>query len=111
MTKTTRYFKFTDGERTFFRATKTRVYLSGKLDAYGIGFSGKPASLGTFPAVEIDKPEYDRLTAIKAKRLGAIEARYVSPGDSWVLNSLIVPKEVEPGSREHLDALSKFFGI
>lgn len=81
---TTRYFKFTDGERTFFRATKTKVYVSGKFDNGWVGFSSKPASLGTFPAVEIDKAEYDRLTALKAVRVA--DQRFVSPQDSWVLN-------------------------
>jgi hypothetical protein len=52
---------------------------------------------------------YFKFTDGKAARVAG--QQFVSPQDSWVLNSLIVPKEVEPGSREHLDALSSFFGI
>jgi hypothetical protein len=78
----TRYFAFSTEDRTYFRATKAGVYLSGKFDTYDrVGFSSKPPSLGTFPAREIDKAEFDRLLAAKKQRTAGN-----SPQDSWVPN-------------------------
>jgi hypothetical protein len=80
----TRYYKFTDGERTYFRASK-RQYQSGWASQARSGFSGSPVPIGQYPAVEIDKAEYERLNALKAKRLAG--CRFVSASDSWVLNA------------------------
>ncbi len=88
---TQRYFKFTDGTDTYFRASKTKVYLSGVYARHAISFSGKPASLRTHPCTEIAKAEYDRLVELKTARLAQRGHTHwlIGPQDSWVENSRI----------------------
>ena len=91
---TTRYFKATDGKKTVFRASKTRVYASANIDS--ASFSAKPASAGMAPTIEITKAEYDRLTVLKHARCRIdfakyserfIQSRCSDPEQSWVRNA------------------------
>lgn len=83
---TTRYFKFTNGQRTWFRASQSRVYVSGWHNQSGFGFSAKP---GQYPAEEIDDIEYKQLVELKNARLGPAERDYTQPYHSWVRNEEI----------------------
>jgi hypothetical protein len=65
---TERFFKFTDGNRVYFRASKTKVYVSGGKGQYGIAFSTKPVIPGMHPVTEISKAEYKALVAAKIER-------------------------------------------
>lgn len=98
-----RYFKATDGERTYFRASSTRVYLSLGFDRGGSPtFSANPPSK-THPhaVVEIDKVEYNNLVKLKMERVERRNRSFValgkvagkdfypggdSPSDSWIRN-------------------------
>jgi hypothetical protein len=113
---TERYFKFTDGERTYFRATKTRAYRSGTISRGGApGFSANFMTttgsyiVAAYPADEITKAEYAALVKAKAARIERAKAEVAarpigdrtadywrstnfrgwgsSPSESWVLNS------------------------
>lgn len=77
---TTRYFKADDGERTYFRATKTKAYAGLKPDRYN--YRAWTSGAYQWPAVEITKGEYDRLNAAKQPGRAA-------PQDSWVLSAEI----------------------
>lgn len=77
------YYKFTDGERTGFRATR-RSYAAGSFSSYGISFSSY-LDFGGNPAVAIDKAEYDALNNLKAARLAGYTG-LISASDSWVWN-------------------------
>lgn len=95
---TKRYYKASDGTFTIFRATDSRVYQSAWMTVDGfktrptnMGFSAKPTyrasagisgSPGSYPAVEIDKPEYEALVAAKKARTDDN-----SPSASWVPNA------------------------
>jgi hypothetical protein len=84
---TTRYFSFTDGERTYFRATKTRAYTQGNpADRYGmLSYSASPnLRPGWHPTTEVTKAEYDRFTAIKNKRVARWSRFAPGPQDSWI---------------------------
>lgn len=84
---TKRYFKATDGERTFFRASDSRVYLSLTVDpTIHNGWSMHWDARGLHPAVEITGPEFRKLNETKKRRIGPYDARYTSAGDSWVYN-------------------------
>lgn len=80
------YYKFTDGERTYFRASE-RLYRSGIVDKYGIGFRGKFLD-GSYPVTSITEAEYYALVMIKTARAGG---RRVSPQDSWIWNKDLMP--------------------
>lgn len=98
---TKRYYKATDGQITVYRATESREYHSAQIrkeDRY-FGFSALPASPAhPYPAVEIDKAEYQSLVAQKVARIEARKAEMIAagqrvysgfggaPGDSWVAN-------------------------
>jgi hypothetical protein len=88
MSKSTRYFKATIGERVYFRASETRVYASAQMiNGRSLGFSGKPAALGASPCTEITKAEYAQLIALKQQRViesGGNVKYENSPQDSWV---------------------------
>jgi hypothetical protein len=88
-----RYFKATDGVFTVFRASRNLAFLSARMRFSGdgvaeIGFSGKP---GSYPAIEIDKAEYEAPVRAKIARRSRLEGRIVScdrePSQSWVRNS------------------------
>lgn len=86
------YYKFTDGERTAFRATN-RLYRSGIFDAHGnVSFSGDVANRPfSWPTVEIDDNEYKILVALKDGG--------TAPRDSWVWN-----KDLDKPAPEALQA-------
>lgn len=112
---TARYYKATDGGRTYFRSTQSRAYRSLTISPAGtIGFSGlEPSQLagrqnsGAYPAVEITKAEYTALVKAKAARIERVKAEVAarddrtaefwrernfrgfcdSPQDSWIFNS------------------------
>lgn len=77
-----RYFKATNGERTYFRRTGSFAFKSARLDGPYVSFSKGEVSPGAMAAVEIDKAEYLRLVAMKAER-----TRHSAPWQSYVLNS------------------------
>lgn len=84
----TTYYKATDGVITVFRATERRTYKSvfirrhvGASRTVGIGFSTKDDG---FPVVEIDRDEYQRLAAIRDKRL--LGGKTPRAQDAWVRN-------------------------
>lgn len=79
---TKRYFKATDGTRTFFRASGSFVFASANLNSYTPAFSSAAPGPFTVPAVEIDRAEYNRLHAIKTQR-----TTQAYPCESYVLNS------------------------
>lgn len=102
----TRYFKGTDGERTYFRASPTRVYrslISQTTPYFGWTFSMHDRA--PHPVVEITRQEYVALTALKVARCERIKAEWRSahpgesdqhlgyigtaPRDSWVRNDAI----------------------
>jgi hypothetical protein len=86
----TRYFKFTDGERTYFRTSASRVYLSGwSVPTGSNGFSIEPVANGRFPVVEIEAKEYQALQVTKKKRLLAAGWQHLDCAaaiDSWIWN-------------------------
>lgn len=91
MSKSTRYFKATIGERVYFRASETRVYASAQMiNGRSLSFSSKPAALGASPCTEISKAEYAQLTELKQARMqeagdqNFIKWGMASPQDSWV---------------------------
>jgi hypothetical protein len=61
---TTRYFKASDGERTYFRATKN-AYIALRSDRYN--HRGWSTVSGEWPAVAITKAEYEALVALKKR--------------------------------------------
>jgi hypothetical protein len=90
-----RYFKATDGRFTIFRATASRVYGSAWIQTNGervtlAGFSMKPAGMYPLPAIEIDRMEYHRLTALKMARIVTAggNPKWAAPSDSWVRNQV-----------------------
>lgn len=88
---TDRYFKATDGVRTYFRASPTRVYRSMST---GQGYNRRDTVLhmhdrGMFPAVEITRAEYNALMALKRIRTAGRTYHSSAPSDSWVENSEI----------------------
>ena len=96
MAKYTRYVKASNSEITVFRCSPTMTYNSAKigtahfwrgLQTFDISFSGKPASVGTLPCVEISKAEYDAFVKIKAARGIKHNMDVGSPSDSWVFNA------------------------
>jgi hypothetical protein len=94
-----RFFKFTDGERTVFRATSmVRGFRYGWTQLSWVGFSNSPvnARATTFPAVEIDDIEFRQLVALKKARViaaGGDNQRESSPQDAWVFNSQLEAEE------------------
>ncbi len=90
-----RFYKFTDGTRTIFRATGNGVgYKYGTISESGryVGFSnsGAPSKDKRFPTTEITQAEFKALTAFKAVRVisgGGDNQRQSSPQDAWVWNS------------------------
>jgi hypothetical protein len=91
---TIRYFKATDGVFTVFRATRTRGFVSAEIftksqrvDDFIFSAASTPNS---FPAVEIDKAEYDALGSLKMSRgslTGIREGRMKDdPYQSWISN-------------------------
>jgi hypothetical protein len=86
-----RYFKATNGRFTIFRASASRVYGSAWIQCSAdrvtvSGFSMKPAGVYPLPAIEIDRPEYERLNSLKASRivLQGGNPKWAAPSDSWV---------------------------
>lgn len=110
-----RYYKATDGGRTYFRSTQSRAYRSLTIGRAGtIGFSGSEPSqvrggMAAYPAVEITKAEYAALVKAKAARIELVKAEIAarddrtaefwrernfrgfcdSPQDSWIFNSAL----------------------
>jgi hypothetical protein len=83
---TTRFFAGSDGTKTVFRASATKVYASASFGRYGLGFSGKPAGPGSFPVAEITRAQYVALNALKT-RLSS--GGHMAPSDSWVPNDAL----------------------
>jgi hypothetical protein len=92
-----RYFKATNGRFTIFRASASRVYGSAWIQCSAdrvtvSGFSMKPASASVYPlpAIEIDRMEYHRLTALKMARIVTQggNPKWAVPSDSWVKNEV-----------------------
>lgn len=84
---TTRYFKATDGEKTYFRASSGAYESLTGLEpgALRFGWSFHRDGRGRHPVTEITRKEYVALIALKQKRVPGRNA----PGYSWVLNSAI----------------------
>ncbi len=110
-----RYFTATDGKKTVFRASPTRVYLFGGLKN-GPTFSTRPA-VGLWPVVEVSKAEYDRLVALKVARINRRNARlrargkttypdYGSPWESWIDNADLAPEISEADIDAHIARLA-----
>ena len=77
-----RYFKATDGIKTYFRASPSRAYLSmSRVEDYK-GWVFHLHNKGMFPVTEIDAVEYRALAALKKKR----DSYATAPRDSWVFN-------------------------
>jgi hypothetical protein len=92
----TRFFMATDGKITVFRASPTRVYLSGALTNIGINFSAKPAAQsGLWPAKEIGAKAYKLLVAEKMARCKRENVRDDAPSNSWVRNAEVGPTDAE----------------
>jgi hypothetical protein len=105
----TRYFKATDGSRTYFRASETKIYQSIIVYPSGyVSFSSKPAGKsiivgGDYPAIEIDAAAYRALQAAKMARVRALymakgvdplpRGAGTAPTDSWVRNADLVETE------------------
>lgn len=106
---TIRYFKATDGDRTFFRASPTRVYLSASVFPDYRDFVLHWDARGPFPVTEITRQEFKALVALKAARIEREKAAYraahpgtpnslsswgTAPRDSWVANEDIEAETV-----------------
>lgn len=84
-----RYFKATDGKRTYFRASPTRVYLSATIDPTVFnGFILHRDARGRFPVAEITGAEYRQLITAKQKRAALEGVRSDAPCDSWIENGV-----------------------
>jgi hypothetical protein len=109
---TSRYFKFTDGKRTYFRASTCRIYRAGWSAPDGVsGFLTQDAELGQFPTVEIDGKEFRALQVAKRKRLVAAGWPYLklaAPMDSWIWNrdlpTALAGFARSPHQQQHEDA-------
>jgi hypothetical protein len=99
---TSRYFKFTDGKRTYFRGSASRIYQAGWSVPNGAnGFSAEPAERDQFPTIEIDGKEFRALQVAKRKRLRAAGWRHLklaSKIDSWVWNRGLPSRKTEAES-------------
>jgi hypothetical protein len=101
---TTRYFKATDGQITFFRGTGISTGFRYGWRARGhsrgyLGFSNacRDSKAAYFPATEITKAEFKALVALKAARViasGGDNARESSPQDAWVDNAALAAEVV-----------------
>jgi len=106
----TRYFKFTDGERTYFRTSASRVYLSGwSVPTGSNGFSIEPVANGRFPVVEIEAKEYQALQVTKKKRLLAAGWQHLDCAaaiDSWVWNHGLASQDpiAKPADQARVEA-------
>lgn len=78
---TTRYFAATDGNKTYFRASPTRVYRSMSKNNWP-GWMFSMHARGPYPVHEITGKEYRALINLKAKR----DPKATAPRDSWVFN-------------------------
>jgi len=99
----TRYFKATDGKRTFFRASPTRAYQSLTVYPDWRDWCLHRDGRGVFPATEITRQEYNALIALKNERGLRDQAKWeesngrswnggaflTAPGDSWVYNEVL----------------------
>jgi hypothetical protein len=114
-----RFYKFTDGTRTIFRATGNGIgYKYGTVGGYSGGYVGF-SNIGinyrakVFPTTEITQAEFKALTTLKALRVkaaGGDNQRQSSPQDAWVWNSQLEPTDASDdalddpnyvGSRHH----------
>lgn len=80
---TKRYFKATDGERTYFRASPSMPYQSLTPIAPGQRWAMHLHARGQFPVVEIDAAEFRTLTLLKKLRAPGASA----PRHSWIFNA------------------------
>jgi hypothetical protein len=88
---TTRYYKATDGTFTVFRATQSREYASAWIQVDGfkvrpLDFGFRAKSIGPYPAIEINKADYEWLATLKNER-----TTDHSPRNSWVRNDALNP--------------------
>lgn len=89
---TTRYFAATDGTKTYFRASPTRIYRSMSTGKWP-GWMFSMHDRGPYPVREITGKEFRALMRAKAQR----DPKATAPRDSWVFNSDL--PEGEPGLR------------
>jgi hypothetical protein len=102
-----RYFKATDGQRTYFRASPTRIYQSLSVDPTRPviwGWTLHRHANGRYPAVEITREEYVRLCAIKNK-----DHTYTAPRHSFIDNATLEPVYAEPQPNDGPARLAALF--
>jgi hypothetical protein len=93
----TRYFMATDGTKTFFRQSRTRVYRSITIRTFSVCFSQDGAENGRQPVVEITRDEFAQLVRARDRMMNRVPGGgtdgHLYAEDSWVANEELIRED------------------